>query len=206
MEIVGLKEFEEIYNKIKKEKRIKIAKLATFLVWLCFISTSILLSVSIILWNFKDCKFNNTLLSMICFGGFYIMAWFTCFLNRKFDKNIAFNNSLSYGEINTSADKLKKCLKAVDINGICDIITRRIDKKIGFYKSLWVILTILILPFFQDNSSNLELMILSLAIYALGTLIAFIQLLSIIYPLNKTSIMNEYLEFLNQYKSKDDNK
>lgn len=134
------------------------------------------------------------------------MAWLTYILNRKFDDNTAFNNLLSYDEIDTNADKLKKYLKDANINGICDIITRRTDKKIGFYKSLWVILTILILPFFQDNSSNLELMILSLAIYALGILIVFIQLLSVIYPLGKTSIMNEYLEFLNQYKSKDDNK
>lgn len=134
------------------------------------------------------------------------MALLTCIFNRKFDANTEFNKSLSYDEIDTNADKLKKRLKDVDINGICDIITRRTDKKIGFYKSLWVILTILILPFFQDNSSNFELMILSLAIYALGMLIAFIKLLSVIYPLGKTSIINEYLEFLNQYKSKDDNK
>lgn len=206
MEIVGFEKFEAIYNEIKKEKQITTAKKATFLVWLCFILTILLLSASISLWNFKECKFNNTLWSMICFVGFYIMAWATCFFNRKFDNNIVFNNSLSYYEINSRADELKECLKRVDIDGICDIITRRTDKKIGLYKSLWVILTILILPFFQDNSSNLELMILSLAIYALGTLIAFIQLLSIIYPLNKTSIMNEYLEFLNQYKSNDDNK
>lgn len=206
MEIVGFKEFETIYNKIKEEKQIKTAKLVTFFVVLSCILTIIFLITSIILWNFKNCEFNNTKLSMIFFGLFYIMAWLTYILNRKFDDNTAFNNLLSYDEIDTNADKLKKYLKDANINGICDIITRRTDKKIGFYKSLWVILTILILPFFQDNSSNLELMILSLAIYALGILIAFIQLLSVIYPLGKTSIMNEYLAFLNQYKSKDDNK
>lgn len=73
------------------------------------------------------------------------MAWLTYILNRKFDDNTAFNNLLSYDEIDTNADKLKKYLKDANINGICDIITRRTDKKIGFYKSLWVILTILIL-------------------------------------------------------------
>lgn len=56
---------------------------------------------------------------------------------------------------------------------------------------------------FKNNGlENNELIVLSMWTISLGTLLAFVILLAVTYPTNKSNIMNEYLEFLNQFQYK----
>lgn len=204
MKIVGFQEFEKIYKEIRKRKSIVCNKKSKIMKAIITIITWILLCVSIICL-ISSCYLwynNNKTFGVFFFLAFYFGALIILSLNMLVNSNIIFNDSISYEEICLYDKTLNIQLKHANINGICDIIKRRNDKKITFIKSLWTIVMVLILPFKKNGLENNELIVLSMWTISLGTLPAFVILLAVTYPTNKSNIMNEYLEFLNQFQYK----
>lgn len=205
MEIFGLKKFEEIYNEIYQSKKEKLTNfLKRMFVWILmlFLIVSLVYWFSIIRENDWIKKVKEQFKYFCSFLLSLILAWV---LNRKFDKDIVFCNSLKYADFVNNSE-LNEALSLIDIKSLCKVITEKIDKHKSIYRFMWLILTAVMIPILPKifKVGDAESFVMILELIVLLSVLILILGVQMVYPIKKSNlILNEYLEFLTQYKKVD---